>query len=84
MVNYLILIQLLTQICFFSLLSRERSHFQTPNSTKMLGSLSLLSGLSKKDSESIAISHGDSEQTLLQLEKITAEYGQRRSDLPGL
>lgn len=47
-VNDLLQIKLLTQICFFSLLPCERSHIQTPNSTKMLGSLAFLSGPSKK------------------------------------
>lgn len=46
--NFLTQIKLLPQICFFSLLPCESSHFQTPNSTEMLGSLSFLSGPSKK------------------------------------
>lgn len=50
----------------------------------MLGSLSFLSGPSKKIQSQFAISDEDSEQTLLQLEKITLEQGQRRSNLPGL
>lgn len=47
----------------------------------MLGNLSFLSGPSKKDSKPIAIAEEDSEQTLLQLEKITAEKGQRGSNV---